>query len=179
MFFVLFYFQFTEKHKVIGDRGFVRCKQTQGYFKLIMPAMLNNRPRLTQNEANQSRKVTMVRHVVERSFGRRKQKWSILASRITHKFLDSPAFGNIYRILAAIDNMFCEPLLKDQIVHELYIRRVREIETKNQSEVAHVMLTATTGKNLPTNYYQSYLFCCMLPCWFCAHSATPRIGVEC
>ena len=57
---MLFCIQLTEKHQIIADRGFVNCKQSQGYFKLLTPAMLNNRPRLTQQEANARQRMAVI-----------------------------------------------------------------------------------------------------------------------
>ena len=113
---------------------------------MITPSVLGNKKQLPTNEANFSRKVTMIRHTVERSFGRRKSKWKILAMPIKHQFLTNTKFSDIYRILAATDNKFSEPLFKDQPIHELYIRKIKQSEKSgSQSNFATRVQNTTSG----------------------------------
>ena len=62
-------------------------------------------------DANNSRIVTKVRHVIERSFGRLKQKWKILMNIISNNLI--PKIHSIFRILCAFENAFSKNLNYD------------------------------------------------------------------
>lgn len=65
---------------------------------------------------------------------------------IAHRLLTKGKFTDVYRILAATDNKFCEPLFSDQPIHELYIRRVNEMKKRDsKTQFASKMQETNSG----------------------------------
>jgi len=96
-------FELTDER--IVDRGFIRCTEA---FPLHYPSSLaEGKNQLSTVDANRSRLVTRLRNTNER----RLKQWSILFGRI-----DSGYFlilGDLVRALAAIENAYFPPLLRD------------------------------------------------------------------
>lgn len=74
--------------------------------------------------------------MVERSFGRKKNKWAILSNTIPHQLIASGQFTKIYRIIAAIDNCFCEKLYTDNPDHDIQLRNVQTAHLKNTAKLS-------------------------------------------
>jgi hypothetical protein len=79
---------------------------------------------MSATEANMSRRVTRVRNMNERGFGRLTKCWGILRHRLPTGLMAS--FSDIYRLLLSIDNAFCAPLWKDAVYDENDLRRIRD-----------------------------------------------------
>jgi hypothetical protein len=86
---------FQPEDQFLGDRGFSRIDFDE--YELHCPTgLVQGNNQHTSTEANDSRKVTRLRNVVERAFGRLKQ-WKMLATVINNKHL--PNLAKIIRIL--------------------------------------------------------------------------------
>ena len=141
----------TETHSFLADRAFLSCTKGPEYYSLHCPQSLKkNQKQFTTKQANASRKVTLFRHTVERSFGRRKAMWGILDSKIPHQLLASGQFTKVYRILAAIDNAFCQRLYQDKEDHSIQIVKIQNAHLKNVTKLA--MMVENRKKWQSTNY---------------------------
>ena len=91
---------------LIVDRGFRDALNfmTDLGFKVLMPAMLNKRKQLPTDEANQSRRVTMVRWVVEAIHGHLWGKFKLLKHTVDNKML--PKMQKLCGIVGFLQNTY-------------------------------------------------------------------------
>lgn len=102
-----------EKDHFLADRGFLHIKEEDGIFSLQCPVGLSpNKKQLSTEEANSSRLVTRFRNVVERAFGRLKERWKIIGGIIDNGLWQK--LHDLIRLLAAIDNAYLDPLWIDK-----------------------------------------------------------------
>lgn len=90
----------------IVDRGFrdsVDLLQSKGY-TVLMPALKGNRPQLTTEEANESRRVTKLRWVVEAVHGAIAQKYRLLHNSLDNKFI--PKLKVLCKIVGFLQNKY-------------------------------------------------------------------------
>lgn len=97
---------FDVKHdEFLADRGFNRVKNKEEMFVLRTPADLGPKQKqLEVKDANQTRLVTRFRNVVERAFGRLKNRWKIIDDVISSVLW--PKLHALIRLLAAVENAF-------------------------------------------------------------------------
>lgn len=96
----------------MADRAFLSCAKGSDYYTLHCPQSLKkSQKQFTTKQANTSRKVTLFRHTVERSFGRRK----------------------------AIDNAFCKPLYQNKEDHTIQIEKIQNAHLKNVTKLANMV----------------------------------------
>lgn len=99
---------------LVVDRGFrdvVEDLKKDG-FQVLMPAMKGKRKQLPCSEANESRKVTKIRWVVEAVHGAVAQKYSLLHDSLDNKFL--PKVRMICQIIRFLENKFGKRLDSDK-----------------------------------------------------------------
>ena len=94
--------------EVMLDRGFLRI-DSELKFHAPKPLSKGN-AQLSTQDANYSRKVTRLRNVIERAFGRLKH-WKILSNVLENSYVNS--IGDIVCVLCSISNMFFSPLFMD------------------------------------------------------------------
>ena len=89
---------------------------------------------MTADEADISRMVTRVRHIVERNFGRLKKTFRILDGRVDHKYLAKNSLNKMYRIIASISNAFFSKLSEDSVNDLLDLQTIqnRDVDGKKQ-----------------------------------------------
>lgn len=143
----LIYKKIKGKHDFLADRAFQRCKKGPTYYKLHCPKnMKKNQNQLTKNDSNETRAVTLLRNIIERSFGRRKIVWGILNSVIPHQLIASGQFIKIYKIIAAIDNCFFDTLSKDKPEHDIQLQNMKQAKSRNSTKLLNMC------KNRPKNW---------------------------
>jgi hypothetical protein len=102
-----------EDDEFLADRGFLRVKEGDGLFKLKTPVGLSpNQKQLSTEDANESRLVTRFRNIVERAFGRLKERWKIIGDVVSSGLW--PKIHNLIQLLAAVENAFSLPLWSDK-----------------------------------------------------------------
>ena len=144
---------------------------------------------MTQEQADASRIVTRVRHTVERNFGRLKASFRILDGRINHKYVENKILSQIYRIIASISNAFFVKLSYDSSNDALDLRTIQNRNIKAKKEFTQLIQRNEykTGVLqcivLLCEFYHfrcwftiAWLFCCVYPCWYCAHYVAPQIA---
>ena len=129
---------------MLADRAFLRCQKGTDTYKLHCPSQLRSK-QYKQKHANDARKITLFRHTVERSFGRRKQMWGILDRAIPHQLLANGQFTKIYKILAAIDNAFCKQLFYDKPEHDIQLRNIQQSHLKNATKLSQMINNRPKG----------------------------------
>lgn len=93
---------FRVNDEFLGDRGFIRVENN---FKINTPVgLVKGNNQLKTQDANNSRKVTHFRHVIERQFGIIKKRWKILSNTIPIALWHS--FHSILEVLLAVQNCF-------------------------------------------------------------------------
>lgn len=105
---------------LVVDRGFSTAKDfmTGLGFQVLMPAMLNKRKQLQTDEANQSRRVTKVRWVVEAVHGHLWGKFKLLKHMVDNKML--PKLPMLCKILGFLQNTYGQRLgFEDSATAEL------------------------------------------------------------
>ncbi len=114
----------SEDHFIL-DRGFrdVQKDLTEHGIKTSMPLFLKKGQKaFSCEEANLSRKVTMVRWPVEAINGKVKNKFDFLDNIIPNSYL--PAIKDIVRISCAILNKFGKPLVVESEKHQKFLEQV-------------------------------------------------------
>ncbi len=109
----------------ILDRGFrdVQKDLTELGIIVSMPLFLKKRQKaFTCEEANMTRKVTMVRWPVEAVNGKVKNKFDFLDNIIPNSYL--PAIKDIVRISCAILNKFGKPFVVESEKHQHFLQQV-------------------------------------------------------
>lgn len=98
----------TENSIRILDRGFTRQNVDT---KVIYPIRLKSgNKQLSKQDSNHSRKVTRIRNIIERGFGRLNH-WKILSNRLDTNMIDS--IHSILRFIMAIQNRFSKLLFEN------------------------------------------------------------------
>src|SRR5690606_14189790 len=83
---------------IIFDKGYSLVKKPP--WKIWIPqSMSKDEKQLPTDKANETRRVTMIRNVVERCFSRLKKKWKILNEKINNRFIY--ILTKLLRVLAA------------------------------------------------------------------------------
>lgn len=138
--------------QMILDRGFrdiIRKLERNYGFKTHMPALLNtkgNKTQFTTKDANATRKVTMVRWVVESANGRIKNVFKLFDRVIPAKYFledTDEKLGGYFRVACAILNAYFPPLFVDQGRHEEIIE---EINTRTENN--NTLLRELKAKNM-------------------------------
>lgn len=96
-----------------------------------LPAFLLKSAQFSTPEGNFTRKVTMVRYVVESANGRIKNKFGFLQEVVPLPYMS--ILGDIVKIACAIVNKFGKPLFTQSEKHELILRKVEERLDLNNS----------------------------------------------
>lgn len=107
-----FHYFFVEGDVFILDKGFrdsIPLMETYGYDVYMPPTKLRHENQLRREQANKSRKITMVRWVVEAINGRFKRDFKLFRNRVFNK--NVPHIFDDFRIAAALINCFQEPYL--------------------------------------------------------------------
>lgn len=97
----------------IVDRGFrdsVDFLRSKGY-TVLMPASKGNRTQLTTEEANESRRITKLRWVVEAVHGAVAQKYRLLHNSLDNKFI--PKLKVLCKIVGFLQNKYGQRLNSD------------------------------------------------------------------
>ena len=128
---------------MIADRGYAECDDERvqcppqlnppkkpGRKKKGAPKPPPPRKQLPPDEANQFRQVTLIRHTVERDYGRLKQ-WEILVGLCPYQYRD--CIEEIVDVLMAIENKFFCVMTKDSIKNTRYMQRVLDHLLGNES----------------------------------------------
>lgn len=87
-----------------------------------MPALKGKRPQLTTEEANESRKVTKVRWVVEAVHGAISQKFRLLHHILDNKML--PKVRSLCRIAGYLQNTYGRRLTSDKKIDDKIIKQI-------------------------------------------------------
>lgn len=106
----------------------LRLRYFTGY-KVLMPSLKGKRHQLTTAEANQSRRVTKIRWVVESIHGIIGQKYRILHNQLDNKLL--PKLRSYCRVASFLNNQFgkrvkSDPDLCDEIFNQMVTRNANE-----------------------------------------------------
>lgn len=125
---------------IIADRGFrdVESYITKKGYKLLMPALKGKRDQLTTSEANESRKVTKVRWVVEAVHGAISQKFRLLDNVLDNKIL--PNVRSFCRIAAFLQNKYGKRHISDIDLHDKIIKNMKDRQTMKNTLVDEVLL---------------------------------------
>lgn len=116
----------------VVDRGFrdVVNKIEEGGFRVLMPALKGNKKQLDTTEANESRKVTKIRWVVEAVHGAIAQKYKLLHHNLDNKLL--PRVGDICKVAGYLHNEFGKRLDSDgELSEEILLHMESRMQTPN------------------------------------------------
>jgi len=105
---------FQEGDNIVLDRGFRDCiaEIEERNYIVLMPSLLDKKKKqFTTSEGNQSRRVTMIRWLVEAVNGRIKNVFKFFDSTIPITY--HTKLWSFFRIACAISNLFFPPLFMD------------------------------------------------------------------
>lgn len=115
----------------IVDRGFRDSVQAieDNNINCYMPHLLEKtRKQFTTKEANESRKITMIRWLVEAVNGRFKNKFKFLSSVIPNSYL--PKLSTWFRVACALLNAYSPPLFTETTAHQQLVNIAKAKEHK-------------------------------------------------
>lgn len=124
---------------IIADRGFrdVEMYITEKGYKLLMPALKGKRAQLSTTEANESRKVTKVRWVVEAVHGAISQKFRLLDNVLDNKIL--PNIRPLCRIAGFLQNTYGKRHISDLELNDKIIQNINDRQNMDNTLADEVL----------------------------------------
>jgi len=139
-------------HFVI-DRGFQNiCGEIEhaGY-GVFMPQLLKkDQCQFTVNQANQTRKVTKNRWVVESANGRMKNVWKFFKHMIEGSY--TPSVMKFFRVACAISNRYFVQLQQEKPIHDVIARKVLERQHRDNELQKKIDRMNIQGRLLVSNW---------------------------
>lgn len=130
---------------IIADKGFRRCKCK--HTLLIPHSIPKGLKQLPTQAANETRKITRVRNVIERLFGWIKNMFKFMYNIIDSRYV--PKIHEIWRLLCAVYNWIGPPLF--EIENEKAANDVEIISVRMNDKPLQGMISVISNKHTHEN----------------------------